>query len=125
MFTKGKMLVQNQRSVPLTFATLAANGSVGLNAAEDEWKGKPASIRCDNGPEYAGNRLIMWAERRNITLNFIQPGKPQQNAYIERYNRTVRYDWLVQHRFYSLSELQEYVIRLEKAPQGAFSLLLL
>lgn len=66
----------------------------------------------------------MWAERRNITLNFIQPGKPQQNAYIERYNRTVRYDWLVQHLFYSLSELQEYVTRLEKAPQGAFSLLL-
>lgn len=43
-----------------------------------EWKGKPASIRCDNGPEYAGNTLIMCAERRNITLNFIQPGKPQQ-----------------------------------------------
>lgn len=76
-----------------------------------EWKGKPASIRCDNGPEYAGNTLIMWAERKNITLNFIQPGKPQQNAYIERYNRTVRYDWLGQHLFYSLSELQEYATR--------------
>ena len=58
-----------------------------------EWKGKPASIRCDNGPEYAGNTLIAWAKKQNIRLNFIQPGKPQQNAYIERYNRTVRYDW--------------------------------
>ncbi|WP_414650945.1 integrase core domain-containing protein [Eoetvoesiella sp.] len=34
-----------------------------------------------------------WAEKRHITLQFIQPGMPQQNAYIERYNRTVRYDW--------------------------------
>ncbi|ACT08231.1 hypothetical protein Dd1591_3418 [Dickeya chrysanthemi Ech1591] len=58
--------------------------------------------------EYAGNTLIIWAERQNIILNFIQPGKPQQNAYIERYNRTVRYDWLGHYLFYSLSELQEY-----------------
>ncbi len=43
-----------------------------------------------------------------IRLNFIRPGKPQQNAYIERYNRTVRYDWLGQHLFSSLNELQEY-----------------
>ena len=69
------------------------------------------SIRCDNGPEYGGNTLIMRAERKNIILNFIQPGKPQQNAYIERYNRTVRYDWLGQHLFYSLNELQEYATR--------------
>ena len=73
-----------------------------------EWKGKPASIRCDNGPEYAGNTLITWAQQQNIRLNFIEPGKPQQNAYIERYNRTVRYDWLGQHLFSSLNELQEY-----------------
>jgi putative transposase len=52
------------------------------------------------------NTLIVWAERQNIILNFIQPGKPQQNAYIERYNRTVRYDWLGHYLFYSLSELQ-------------------
>ncbi len=73
-----------------------------------EWKGKPASIRCDNGPEYAGKTMIIWAEIQNIILNFIQPGKPQQNAYIERYNRIVRYDWLGHYLFYSLSELQEY-----------------
>ncbi|VTN37678.1 transposase [Klebsiella pneumoniae] len=51
------------------------------------------------------NTLIVWAERQNIILNFIQPGKPQQNAYIERYNRTVRYDWLGHYLFYSLSEV--------------------
>jgi putative transposase len=76
-----------------------------------EWKGKPAGIRCDNGPEYTGNLLMSWAKKLNITLHFIQPGKPQQNAYIERYNRTVRYDWLGQYVFSSLSELQDYATR--------------
>jgi putative transposase len=51
-----------------------------------EWRGKPASIRVDNGPEYVSNKLLEWAKSRNITIKHIQPGKPQQNAYIERYN---------------------------------------
>ncbi|ADP11780.1 hypothetical protein EJP617_20990 [Erwinia sp. Ejp617] len=76
-----------------------------------EWKGKPAAIRCDNGSEYTGNLLILWAAQQNITLRFIQPGKPQQNAYNERYDRTVRYDWLGQHLFSSLDELQNYATR--------------
>ncbi|EFB4347029.1 IS3 family transposase [Escherichia coli] len=76
-----------------------------------EWKGKPAAIRCDNGPEYTSKALMSWAAQQNITLHFIQPGKPQQNAYIERYNRTVRYDWLGQYLFSSLSELQDYATR--------------
>lgn len=73
-----------------------------------EWKGKPTAIRCDNGPEYTSNTLISWACKHDIQINFIQPGNPQQNAYIERYNRTVRYDWLGQHLFTSLDELQHY-----------------
>ena len=76
-----------------------------------EWKGKPTAIRCDNGPEYTSNTLISWANTRGIQINFIQPGNPQQNAYIERYNRTVRYDWLGQHLFTSLDELQSYATR--------------
>ena len=51
---------------------------------------------------------MSWAAQQNITLRFIQPGKPQQNAYIERHNRTVRYDWLGQRLFNSLGELQGY-----------------
>ena len=73
-----------------------------------EWRGKPVSIRCDNGPEYAGHELMSWEKTNGIRLNFIQPGNPQQNAYIERYNRTVRYDWLNQYLFSSLDELQQY-----------------
>ncbi|MBQ0745175.1 MAG: IS3 family transposase [Marinobacter sp.] len=73
-----------------------------------EWRGKPMQIRCDNGPEYISATLAAWAKRHDITLVFIQPGNPQQNAYIERYNRTVRYDWLAQYLFHSIEEVQEY-----------------
>ncbi len=73
-----------------------------------EWRGKAAAIRCDNGPEYTSHELINWAEDNGIKLNFIQARNPQQNAYIERYNRTVRHDWLGQYLFCSLDELQRY-----------------
>ena len=55
--------------------------------------------------------LMQWAEKRRIKLQFIQPGKPQQNAYIERYNRTVRYDWLAHHLFDSVSDVQDFATR--------------
>ena len=54
-----------------------------------EWRGPPKSIRVDNGPEYVSGKLLAWAEKRQISIRHIQPGKPQQNAYVERYNRTV------------------------------------
>lgn len=72
-----------------------------------EWRGKPKQIRCDNGPEYISGLLTDWAKCREIKLSFIQPGNPQQNAYVERYNRTVRYDWLNQYMFGSIDEVQE------------------
>jgi len=55
--------------------------------------------------------LKEWASARGIQLKFIQPGKPQQNAYIERYNRTVRYDWLAHYLFDSVCEVQDYATR--------------
>lgn len=76
-----------------------------------EWRGKPRQIRCDNGPEYISGLLITWAQEHGIRLEFIQPGNPQQNAYIERFNRTVRYDWLGQYIFTELSEVQEQATR--------------
>jgi putative transposase len=71
-----------------------------------EWRGKPAAIRCDNGPEYISGALQQWANQHDIRLDYIQPGNPQQNAYIERYNRTVRYGWLAQHLFDSIEHVQ-------------------
>jgi transposase InsO family protein len=73
-----------------------------------EWRGKPQVIRSDNGPEYISGTFIAWAERQGIRLDHIQPGNPQQNAYIERYNRTVRYDWLSHYLFESIEEVQNY-----------------
>ena len=76
-----------------------------------EWRGRPRQIRCDNGPEYISGVLAEWAGKHDINLVFIQPGNPQQNAYVERYNRTVRYDWLGQYLFSSIDEVQEQATR--------------
>lgn len=59
-----------------------------------------------NQRNWSCGRLSTWAEKRGIRLEHIQPGKPLQNAYIERYNRTVRYDWLGQYLFESIEEVQ-------------------
>ena len=72
-----------------------------------EWRGKPLAIRCDNVPEYISSTLALWANKQNIELQFIQPGKPTQNAYIERFNRTVRHEWLDLYVFESVSQAQE------------------
>ena len=71
-----------------------------------EWRGKPSALRCDNGPEYLSQTLVDWANDQQITLLYIQPGKPTQNAYIERFNRTARHEWLDLHQFESISHAQ-------------------
>ncbi len=47
-----------------------------------EWRGRPEMIRYDNGPEYISGALLAWAEMLQIRIEHIQPGKPQQNAYV-------------------------------------------
>jgi len=76
-----------------------------------EWRGKPRCIRVDNGPEYVSGTLQSWAKKRGIELSYIQPGKPQQNAYVERYNRTVRHEWLGQYLFETINEVREHATR--------------
>ena len=72
-----------------------------------EWRGRPQAIRLDNGPEYIAQALMDWANDKQITLMYIQPGKPTQNAYIERFNRTVRHEWLDLHVFDSIEQAQQ------------------
>jgi len=72
------------------------------------WRGKPEVIRCDNGPEYISAAIQAWAQDWGIRLEYIQPGKPQQNAYVERFNRTVRYECLPQYYWTDLAEVQEF-----------------
>jgi putative transposase len=75
------------------------------------WRGRPLNIRVDNGPEYVSSLLQDWARKRGIGLRYIQPGNPQQNAYIERFNRTARHEWLAQTIFKSIEEAQETATR--------------
>ena len=76
-----------------------------------EWRGKPKALRCDNGPELISQQMKDWADKHDIQLQFIQPGKPQQNAYVERFNRTVRHEWLDQHLFESIAHAQDTATR--------------
>lgn len=58
-------------------------------------RGYPLKMRMDNGPELVSLVLAQWAEEHGVTLNLIEPGKPIQNAFIERFNRTYRTEILV------------------------------
>jgi putative transposase len=77
------------------------------------WRGKPQVIRCadlgfcHNGPEYISGAIQNWAAEWCIRLENIQPGNPQQNAYVERFNRTVRYKWLSQSYWRDLAQVQD------------------
>ncbi len=53
-----------------------------------EQYGKPQEVRCDNGPEFTSHALTDYCKHKHINIKYIQPGKPTQNAYIERFNRS-------------------------------------
>ncbi len=73
-----------------------------------EWRGKPLVIRCANGPENVSVAIQNWAEDAGITFQYIQPGKPQQNAYIEPFNCTLHYEWLSQYYWQDLDEVRDH-----------------
>ena len=95
-YISGGLGIAVEFSLPAEQATRSLNYII-------QWRGRPENIRVDNGPEYISDKLLEWAKKHNITIQHIQPNKPQQNAYIERYNKTVRPEWFDQ----SISECSE------------------
>lgn len=70
------------------------------------WRGYPTKIRFDNGPELTTLAVADWAEENNVELEFIKPGKPMQNGFIERFNRSYREAVLNMYIFESLEEVR-------------------
>ncbi len=65
-------------------------------------RGWPAVIRSDNGKEFTGRAMLNWAHRNGVMLRLIEPGKPNQNAYVESFNGRLRDECLNEHWFTSL-----------------------
>lgn len=72
-------------------------------------RGLPKTITIDNGPEFAGRALDEWAYRKGVKLNFIRPGKPIENAYIESFNGRFRDECLNTNWFLSLKHAREVI----------------
>lgn len=72
-------------------------------------RGKPRTIRTDNGPEFVGKAMLTWAHRHGIDLRLIEPGKPNQNAYVESFNGRLRDECLNEHWFTSLAHARTVI----------------
>lgn len=72
-------------------------------------RGLPRSIRMDNGPEFTGQALDEWAHRRGVKLEFIRPGRPVENAFIESFNGRLREECLNQHWFLDLEDARRTI----------------
>lgn len=76
-----------------------------------ESRGLPRKLRLDNGPEFTSIAIADWAERNQVELEFIKPGRPMQNGFIERFNRTYREAVLDMYIFESLNQVRELTAR--------------
>ena len=120
-------LVGGQRfrllSLSITIAVRAWRSKVGQRLTGDDvvrvlegvasQRGKPQTIRVDNGPEFISRSLDLWAYFNGVKLDFSRPGKPTDNAFIESFNGRLRVECLNQHWFLSLDEARAVTEALE------------
>ena len=72
-------------------------------------RGLPRTLVTDNGPEFTSKAVVFWAQDRGVTLHFIDPGKPTQNAFVESFNGKFRNECLNSHWFVSLDDARRHV----------------
>ena len=114
-----------RESLAIRVGTRFTSGQVAEILAEVSLlRGSPRELRVDNGPEFTGKMLDLWAYLHGVTLDFSRPGTPTDNAFIESFNGRVREECLNQHYFTSLEEAREEVESwridyTEQRPHGA------
>ncbi len=72
-------------------------------------RGRPRLIRSDNGKEFTGKAMLTWAHRNGVALRLIEPGRPNQNAYVESFNGRLRDECLNEHWFTSLAHAKAVI----------------
>jgi len=72
-------------------------------------RGAPELITCDNGPDFTSKAMETWAYQRGVRVNFIRPGKPVENAYVESVNGKLRHECLNQNWFLSLQDASQII----------------
>jgi putative transposase len=70
-------------------------------------RGKPTAIRVDNGPEFTAAEFTSWCQQQGITIQYIQPGRPMQNGFVERFNGSYRKEILDAYLFFELEEVRQ------------------
>lgn len=91
--------------------TLSGTRVADVLAALVAARGRPRTIVVDNGPEFHSRALVAWTQQVGITLHFIRPGKPVENAFIESFNGRLRDECLNQHWFLSLADARRVLAR--------------
>ena len=74
-----------------------------------ETRGLPDVLRVDNGPEFIGEVFVNWCKANGVFIDYIEPGKPNQNAFIERFNRSLRNEVLDLYLFRSIAQVRQLV----------------
>lgn len=98
-YNRQVLAIETDTSLPATRLIRALNQL-------KETRGLPSMIRMDNGPEFISRKLDAWSKDNKVTLVFIQPGKPTQNAFIERCNGSIRRELLNAYVFKTLNEVR-------------------